>query len=1769
MRVLDEFDEPFAGSDIDEPFAGADVTFDIEAGSGSLSPSTNTSVEGGWVNTTYEAVDADAGIDAEVSVTANDTGVSTTVPFDVTANPTTFTNETVEPTVPEPNESTEVALRVRDESGSPLPDAEVELNVTEGNSALDDVPAESNPDGWVNASYTPVGEDANTTVEIEFTANETEANRRISFDVSERAADSFNQTFVDPPEIDPVDAPQRSNETTVAVQVLDQVDDELGDAPVNFSVVEGAGNLNTTSTNSSTNGWANVTYNASRDDADQTIEIEVDAVDRAANATIPFDVSANADKFTNETVEPAIPEPNESTNVAIQVFDESETPLSEAAVELNVTQGNSTLEAVPSESDGKGWINASYTPVGDDANTTVEIEVTANETVANRTISFDVSERAAGSFNRTFADPDPIDPINTTTKHNETTIAVQVLDQVDEELENTSVDFTVVDGTGEGVLDTTTTNSSTNGWANVTYSADRDDANQTVEIKVDAVDRAANATIAFDVSANADSIDKITADPETVDPGDTSTINATVRDEADRNLSGADVTFSTSGSEAITPIENTSLADGTVTAEYTPGEGDANGTVGIEIDAVETNATASTVIAVNRLRANAFRNETVDPDPADPGDTVMVSAEVVDSLEQAIEDEDVDFETDGNGTLNTLATTSQPNGTVEAEYTVDKTDADRTVAFTITANETEANTTIELAVDELAVDELVNVTSTPAEIDPVDDGDDEDDEEDRDNKTALSVRALDQVGDPLGGQPIEYTITHGNGTLDSGLDSEIVTSNGDGWANTTYEAVGDDANTTVDIDINATGTDAKTNVTVDVGANADAIADVDIPNEVDPGDSVPVSLVVVDESGDPFSGGEINFGLFDDTDSALDPSGVVSDAGGIVNTTLLVADEDAGDQAEFTVSGEYISEIIGTSVTKNADAFNDVTVDRELVAPNGTATISAEVLDERGDTLEGANVTFEADGAGAVTPGSTTSDSDGQLSTSYEPARPDADSNVTVTIAANDTDAKRNVTVQVDELEAVAVTNASSTPDVIEPDETSTINATVRDQFDEPLAGETVSFETDAPGTLTAENGTSGPNGTVEATFTAAAENATINITAERTGASTNTTVRVLDLEPTAFTETDATPDEITADNETILSARVLDQLGEPFEDVNVSVDTNGNGTLGADNVTSDADGIINTTYTAVESDVDRTVGITLESVNGTANTTVEFDVRPTPQGFAHLTAEPKTVEPGEPATISATVVDEHDLPLEGADVAFDHNGSASLDPTVNTSAADGTVETSYTPLDETNGTVTLTAVETGVSSTIEINVTDLEPRSITDVRADPGTVEPGDNATISATVRDQLGDPFAGANVSFSHGGNGTLSVANDSSGPSGDVETVYRSTSGDAESTVEIELTDAEFGLEANGTVSVGTEPQPPSSGSSGSTETRIIVEEDDATDRTTSGDETVDIRGSASSIRVENPPENEPVGLNEETTGLSSLSQAEHTSLDSVTITTSDSESYRLESTSYDYTTVQLDGRSSATETESTDTEPATGTATGTDTDAESETVIEEFADFEQQNQRIPIGYLQVDTTAAPESVSAVVFEFSVEKAHLADQSVEPSEVALYRKDGDEWGPIETTRIDDTESHYRFESHSQGLSVFPIGTERRPVAVTDTTLNSSQVAPGETASVSVELENRGLLENTSEVRLSANGETVDTSTVRLESGASTTAELTFTPASTGEYDLAVGDREVGTLTAESPPPVGGIESVREALGDNNGWTVVGVFGLLAVVFVVARRW
>jgi len=217
---------------------------------------------------------------------------------------------------------------------------------------------------------------------------------------------------------------------------------------------------------------------------------------------------------------------------------------------------------------------------------------------------------------------------------------------------------------------------------------------------------------------------------------------------------------------------------------------------------------------------------------------------------------------------------------------------------------------------------------------------------------------------------------------------------------------------------------------------------------------------------------------------------------------------------------------------------------------------------------------------------------------------------------------------------------------------------------------------------------------------------------------------------------------------------------------------------------------------------------------------------------------------------------------------------------------------------------------------------------------------------------------------------------------------------------------------------------------------------------------------------------------------------------------------------------------------------------------------------------------------------DAVESAEIRFEADMSAFSDAE-SPEEIALYRYANNQWRELPTTYEGDG----TYVAETPGFSYFAVGGPQSDVTVADASLGAEEVAPDRTTEVAVELRNAGDAEGTTNVGLRINGELVGDRTITVPADA--TRRVTFTPQfpDPGEYEVAVGSTEVGTVsvveqTSSDAESTEGTDASGDSAGDADGsgdggpplegfgvglTQVVGLVSLLLVVvggFLLLRR-
>jgi adhesin/invasin len=307
--------------------------------------------------------------------------------------------------------------------------------------------------------------------------------------------------------------------------------------------------------------------------------------------------------------------------------------------------------------------------------------------------------------------------------------------------------------------------------------------------------------------------------------------------------------------------------------------------------------------------------------------------------------------------------------------------------------------------------------------------------------------------------------------------------------------------------------------------------------------------------------------------------------------------------------------------------------------------------------------------------------------------------------------------------------------------ETSTLTATVTDQYDNNVADDTeVLFETSlgSLGSLTVTKTTA--DGIAVAALTSQVPGtATIVATADSVSDTVDVTFEV----GPAYTVTlEANPMTLTVGSSAALTATVVDQYNNGVANGTVVTFTTSLGDVGSQLVTkTTASGVATATLTSQEAGT-AMVTARADSKSDTTNVTFEPDLPYT----LTLMADPMTLTVGETSTLTATVTDQYDNDVaDDTEVLFETNLGSLGSLTVTKTTADGIAVAALTS--QVPGTATVVATADPVSDTVDVTFEVGSPYTVT-LEANPITLTVGSSSALTALVTDQYSNTVANGTV-------------------------------------------------------------------------------------------------------------------------------------------------------------------------------------------------------------------------------------------------------------------------------------------------------------------------------------------------------------------------------------------------------------------------------------
>lgn len=179
------------------------------------------------------------------------------------------------------------------------------------------------------------------------------------------------------------------------------------------------------------------------------------------------------------------------------------------------------------------------------------------------------------------------------------------------------------------------------------------------------------------------------------------------------------------------------------------------------------------------------------------------------------------------------------------------------------------------------------------------------------------------------------------------------------------------------------------------------------------------------------------------------------------------------------------------------------------------------------------------------------------------------------------------------------------------------------------------------------------------------------------------------------------------------------------------------------------------------------------------------------------------------------------------------------------------------------------------------------------------------------------------------------------------------------------------------------------------------------------------------------------------------------------------------------------------------------------------------------FESDDGSEALTHIRVDHSITNAEVNGTVgIGFEVSTARLANESVDPGDVALYRYENGSWTELPTELVDETEGAFRFRAESPGLSEFAAGAKRPRFTVETVDVAVAEIAVGDGVRVHVTVANDGGADGEFVAQLILDGRPVEERSLTIAAGGQRQTLFDHAVADAGEYEVRVNDVVAGSV-------------------------------------------
>ncbi len=1193
-----------------------------------------------------------------------------------------------------------------------------------------------------------------------------------------------------------------------------------------------AGSVSAVSATTGSNGQATVFLKSSTRSGQADVTVREPITGLSANMTVTF-VPGPALTVSLQA-SPTSVLPGASVSVVATVSDVNGNPVAGDIVSFsvftNVSGGSFSVSSATSNSSGTA--TATYVAGANNGSDTLEAQIAGGQQ-GTATITVSTSALAIGGVKLSIANPSVIADGSSTTA-----LVASVSDPSGNPVPGATVIFTTQAGSFivSGMASTSTSaTTASNGTATVALTAPTTVGNTTVTATIS--NFSSTGTVNF-VAGSPSSV-TLSASATSVNPSGIVNVVASVKDKFGNVVPNEQVTFKTSSTTgSFSVVTATTNANGVATSTYTASTTVAAGSTVTDTLTAVTAAVSSSPLAISVSAASpvvSSINLTAGASSVTAGSSIAMRATITVSNSASPAGLTVSFSTTAGsfvtGTTNSTSTSILTDSNGNAQVAFSAPAGIGPVTITASGGSFNAETTIQVVAGAAA--NLAAATPSPATVAPG-------------QTSTISVTATDSFKNPVANQSVQFAIT--NNQSGGSLAPVVATTNASGVATTSYTAGNTSGTDGITIQTSTSATTSGTltaNASVAVNASAVAAGTVSLAlssSTLAPNQQVAslLTATATDTFGRPLVGVSVNFSA---TEGAVQ-SPVTTNSSGVA-VASYTASATAGP-VTFTASVGTVSATASATVAAGAAATVVLTASPTTVAPGDATSLSAQVVDAEGNAVSGQAITFcaTASGQGGFTSvGSssitTNTSAGGIATTTFTPnatgtvnllAIPGNVSSCTSTPASG----AATLTVSGTAVPATSLSLVAQSATVPADNKTTTaVLATVVGSGGTPLQGVTVSFNVTG---VAAQSGTAVTNSSGQAQFLLDASRITGTSTVQASygGFNQSVTVQYVAGAPAALALQLSPAAAVPSGGSATIQAIVTDAQGNAVAGTGVllSFQTNSSGaTLASTNLTTNANGVAQTTYTAGSVVVSTTdaVTATLSANSGIASTPnpLSISVNAIMQGTLSLSTSSSSVAVSSlpscvsncaqnKVTIQATLLNSTGVAVANAPVSFSAS-AGSLSATSKTTDSNG-----HASVVLTAGTVVGNAIinanvgsgSAGFSATTTVQFTPGVASTVV-VSASPASVAVGGTSNITATVEDANGNVVPSVPLTFtvaaaagSSASGATLSNASVTTNANGAATLTYTSgVTGTAPIADQITAATSTSGVSGSATVSVSS--------------------------------------------------------------------------------------------------------------------------------------------------------------------------------------------------------------------------------------------------------------------------------------------------------------------------------------------------------------------------